>query len=71
TLGEAFGEFMERLPYRSRLLTIDRDTWINGGALQREVIDGLQAKLALYRRYDAAENLWVEVNPGSDRAGAP
>ena len=65
TLGEALGEYLADLPYRSRLLTIDRSRWVNGGPLRREVLDGLRAKLELYREYDRNPAIWTKLYEGA------
>ena len=77
TLGGAFGEVLEDLPYRSQIMEITEQRWANSGTLQREVLDRLRATLALYERWhddpanwtkladDAPDGEWVFAMPFS------
>ena len=62
SLGELLGEYLEDLPYRSQLMEIDEQTWLAmGPGAQREVLDGIQAKLRLYQRYHDQVDLWIAL----------
>jgi hypothetical protein len=63
-----FGEYLDGLPYRSRIMGITEDEWVTMGAgARREIINSLEAKLRLYQSYAAQPELWVNL----DQARAP
>jgi hypothetical protein len=63
-----FGEYLDGLPYRSRIMGITEDEWVTMGAgARREIINSLEAKLRLYESYAAQPELWVNL----DQARAP
>lgn len=65
-LGEVLGEYLQGLPYTSRVLELDEQTWLSmGPGAQREILDDLQAKLELYQRYHDRPDLWVSLYDGS------
>jgi hypothetical protein len=64
-LGGAFGEYLEDLPYKSQIMDITLDDWINGGAGPRtEVRNALDAKLQLYEEFNRQPSLWVSFDGG-------
>jgi len=64
-LGGAFGEYLEDLPYKSQIMDITLDDWINGGAGPRtEVRNALEAKLQLYEEFNRQPSLWVSFDGG-------
>lgn len=57
-----FGEFLDDLPYRSKLLTIDQDLWSRWSVgEQQEFLDELDAKLRLYRAYYETTENWHDL----------
>lgn len=66
TLGDALGEYLEDLPYTSEVMGLDEASWAAaGGIRQREIVDGLKSKLALYERYHNEPGLWTDLYPGA------
>ena len=61
TLGSAFGEFLEGLPYRSRIMEITEDRWENMGTGRRQIIDDLRGRFLLYERWHDDPDLWVPL----------
>lgn len=62
-VGEVMGEYLHGLPYRSAILDLTEADWLAmGAAAQRELINGLEAKLRLYREYAARTDLWVTLD---------
>lgn len=60
-----FGEFLDDLPYRSKLLTIDQDLWSRWSVgEQQEFLDELDAKLRLYRAYYETTENWHDLGAG-------
>jgi len=59
------GEYLEDLPYRSRVMNLDQDTWSRWGTHQQVAfIDELKNKIRLYRRYNADPGRWIDLVPG-------
>ncbi len=65
TLGGAVGEFLENLPYQSRIMNITDERWIEMGTLRREIIDDLRQKTALYRRFHDNPENWTALYAGA------
>ncbi len=65
TLGGAVGEYLENLPYQSRIMNITDQRWIEMGTLRRQIIDDLRQKAALYRRYHDNPENWTALYPGA------
>jgi hypothetical protein len=63
TLGEAFGESLGDLPYRSEIMEITESRWANSGTLQGEVLDRLRARLLLYERWHDNPENWTDLTP--------
>ncbi|QQS14004.1 MAG: VWA domain-containing protein [Rhodospirillales bacterium] len=71
-LGELglMGEYLDDLPYKSKLMGIDQQTWSTWSiAEQQALIDELEAKARLYERLHNDTKLWVALggpntNPG-------
>ncbi len=61
TLGSAFGEFLEGLPYQSRVMEITEDRWENMGTGRRQIIDDLRGRFLLYERWHDDPDLWVPL----------
>lgn len=59
------GEYLEDLPYRSRILEITEDDWLSWGFdRQREFLDELRQKIELYERFGDEVTLWVALDGG-------
>ena len=71
-LGELglMGEYLDDLPYRSKLMGIDQATWSAWSlAEQQALLNELEAKARLYERFHNDVSLWVQLggpggNPG-------
>ena len=61
SLGGAFGEFLEGLPYRSRVMEITEDRWENMGTGRRQIIDDLRGRFLLYERWHDDPDNWVPL----------
>jgi hypothetical protein len=62
------GEYLEGLPYQSRIMGLDQDTWTRMGVGQQQaLIDDVKSKIALYQRFHDDVDRWVQLNP----EGAP
>ena len=61
TLGGAFGEFLDGLPYRSRVMEVTEDRWENMGTGRRRIIDDLRGRFLLYERWHDDPDLWVPL----------
>jgi serine/threonine-protein kinase PpkA len=71
TLGAAFGEYLDGLPYRSQVMELTERGWLelqSGG--QRELLNALEAKLRLYEEYAATPSLWTQLGSGSEPGAA-
>ncbi len=64
TLGGAL-EYLERLPYRSQLLSMDRQRWQESAMLRRAIIDGMRQKLVLYRKWLFDNDVWTALYDGA------
>jgi serine/threonine-protein kinase PpkA len=63
TLAEAtaINEYIEDLPYRSRIMTITEEDWLDMSfSEQAALINELYDKVGRYRRYNDATDLWVD-----------
>lgn len=65
TLGGAVGEFLQGLPYRSQIMDLTEERWINAGTERREIIDGLRQKLSLYRQIHNDPTNWTALYDGA------
>jgi hypothetical protein len=71
TLGAAFGEYLDGLPYRSQVMELTERGWLelqSGG--QRELLNALEAKLRLYEEYAATPSLWTQLGSGNQPGAA-
>ena len=69
TLGGALGEFLDGLPYRSPLLELTPERWLNTSSVeQRVILDRLRSRLRLFERvHDDPANwtaLYEDAPPG-------
>ncbi|WP_424980037.1 vWA domain-containing protein [Leisingera sp. S232] len=63
TLAEAaaIDEYIEDLPYRSRIMNITEEDWLDMSfSEQAAIINQLYDKVARYQEYNEATNLWVD-----------
>ena len=61
------GEYLEGLPYQSRLMTMSEDDWMRMGVSeQQEMIDDARSKIELYRRYHDDTARWIDLHEDSD-----
>jgi hypothetical protein len=64
-LGGVFGEYLDGLPYRSQVMTLTEQDWLDlqaGG--QRELLNALEANLRLYEEYLRTPGLWIPFDGG-------
>nr|VFK12882.1 MAG: serine/threonine-protein kinase PpkA [Candidatus Kentron sp. LPFa] len=60
TLGDTLPAWLEQLPYRSDILMLTAEDWLQQGAQQRNLyIDQLAAKLETYRALEADSDRWL------------
>jgi len=60
-------EYLQGLPYKSDILSLDEDTWKGMEGLEQEkFIRRLNTKLKYYQRYNADVDRWVSLAEGSD-----
>ena len=64
TLGGAL-EFLEDLPYRSQLLTITPEAWMQSAMRRRQILDGLRPKLVQYRKWLFDPEVWTALHEGA------
>lgn len=58
----AIAEYLEGLPYRSRIMTITPSDWVRMSiSEQQSLVNDLYDKVALYRGYNATTDQWVDV----------
>ena len=58
------GEYLDGLPYQSRIMGLDQDTWTRMGVGQQQaLIDDVKSKIALYQRFHDDVDRWVQLNP--------
>ena len=58
------GEYLQGLPYQSKLMSMDLDTWVNMSVGQAQaMIDELNSKVETYKRYHDDVDKWVKLNP--------
>lgn len=65
------GEYLDGLPYQSRLMALDEDSWSRMGVgEQQAVIDDIKSKVALYQRFHDDVDRWVRLADGADAGDA-
>ena len=65
------GEYLEGLPYQSRLMAMDEDSWSRMGVgEQQAVIDDIKTKVALYQRFHGDVERWVRLAVGAEAGDA-
>jgi serine/threonine-protein kinase PpkA len=64
-----FGEYLDGLPYKSDVMSLDQETWEGWSASQQEeFIRSIENKLERYRYYDSNNALWQKLFP-TDKEG--
>ncbi|WP_428929770.1 vWA domain-containing protein [Marinibacterium sp. SX1] len=58
TVGSAL-EYLERLPYRSQILQLTEDRWLQSAMMRRGIIDGMRQKLTQYRKWLYDASVWT------------
>lgn len=70
-IGSLLGEYLDDLPYRSQLLRISQEEWLQKTYIeQAEIMNGIDAKLELYRSYNANVDHWYNLGSGHDPSEA-
>lgn len=72
-LGELglLGEYLEDLPYKSRIQELDEQTWANMGPdEQNQTISDLETKLNYYQQCNDDAARWIKLNPAEDASMA-
>lgn len=60
------GEYLEGLPYQSKLMSLDEDSWSRMSVgEQQAVIDEIKSKIALYQRFHDDVDRWVALAEGA------
>jgi len=61
------GEYLERLPYQSRIMSLTEDDWVRMSVGEQQgIIDDVTSKLRLYQRYHDDADRWIALNEGAD-----
>ncbi|MGF1476562.1 MAG: VWA domain-containing protein [Geminicoccaceae bacterium] len=61
------GEYLEGLPYQSRLMSLTEDDWIAMGVGdQQAIIDEAYANIRLYQTFHDDAERWIALNEGAD-----
>ncbi|AVM74472.1 vWA domain-containing protein [Magnetospirillum gryphiswaldense] len=61
------GEYLDGLPYRSKVLDIDQQTWSSWSISQQQAfLDEVNRKLRLYQIYHDDVDRWVALDGGAD-----
>jgi len=64
-------EYLEGLPYQSKVMGIGRDDWTAFGISEQEdILDELRRKLRLYQVFNEDKDRWVALAPGADAGDA-
>jgi hypothetical protein len=65
------GEYLDDLPYRSKILDIDQQTWSSWSISQQQAfLDEIHRKQRLYRKYNQDVSRWVALDGGADPGAA-
>jgi hypothetical protein len=64
TLGGAL-EFLEALPYRSQIMDMTPDIWVQSAMQRRMILDGLRQKLVQYRKWLFDRDVWTALHDGA------
>jgi hypothetical protein len=59
------GEYLEDLPYQSKVMSIDQDLWLSWGVGEQQAfLDEIAAKIELYQSYHDDTDRWVAFDEG-------
>lgn len=59
------GEYLEGLPYQSKIMGIDQDLWLSWSVGEQQAfIDEIEAKIRLYQAYHNNVDRWIELDGG-------
>lgn len=64
TIGSSL-EYLERLPYRSQILQMTEDRWLQSAVVRRGIIDGMRQKLTQYRKWLFDAGVWTVPYEGA------
>ncbi|MEL7012558.1 MAG: vWA domain-containing protein [Pseudomonadota bacterium] len=64
TLGGSL-EYLERLPYRSTILRMNEERWLQSAMMRRDIVDGLRQKLTQYRKWLFDPDVWTVPYDGA------
>lgn len=60
------GEYLDDLPYKSDVASLDRDDWVAWSTSQQEeLLDRLRGKLRHYQNYARDADRWIALAPGA------
>jgi serine/threonine-protein kinase PpkA len=61
------GEYLEGLPYQSRIMSLSEDDWARMSVgEQQAIIDDASSKIRLYQRFHDDSDRWIALNQGDD-----
>jgi len=67
-VGSLLGEYLDGLPYKSQIMDIDQDSWIQRGPIaQRAVLNDVESRLRLYQEFQAQTELWHDLSHSGGR----
>ncbi|WP_158964923.1 vWA domain-containing protein [Chachezhania sediminis] len=64
TVGRSL-EYLTRLPYKSQILQLTEDRWLQSAMMRRGIIDGMRQKLTQYRKWLFDPSAWTEPYEGA------
>lgn len=61
------GEYLDDIPYKSEITSLDEDTWKSMSGLEQEkFIRNLHSKIRYYQKCNADVDRWISLSDGSD-----
>ena len=67
-LGDLLGEFIDGLPYRTRIATLSRDDWRDMEPGERdEILNEIESRIRAYADFNNSPQLWWPANPRDAR----
>src|SRR3546814_16035617 len=65
------GEYLDGLPYQSRLMSLDEDSWSRMGVGDKQaIINDFKSRIALYKGLNAKVARWVRSPEGPEPGAA-
>ena len=58
-------EYLDKLPYKSQVLGMSEDRWMQSAMMRRTIIDGLRQKLTQYRKWLYDPTVWTALYDGA------